>query len=242
MKEHGLRERASHGEGGRESPTGGASARRALASKQDRDLHAFHEQLEDGDVAGAMRKARHVAWYPAGSDETILASLRSLCNMMASATDRKLQCTPAGRLGLERPRTSRFGRRTLRRMRPGPLAFAGTDAYFDISDLTRELSRFQRFCLNCGVTAVRNRYSLFVAYDPKDLAGRGVARYLQLALQRQARGTADPSPPSALAPWPQPQDPPPRARRPARAPALRPAHARPAGRRAALRAGGGGDG
>jgi len=115
--------------------------------------------------AASAARTRHIAWYPSGSDETILASLRSLCNVMAEATHRVLTWTDE----------------------EVPLSL------MSLADgLTEHVSTCRNTFLSlaCGVRPAqrKKRYSLYIAYDPKDTAGRGVARFLQLALQRELRG------------------------------------------------------
>lgn len=122
------------------------------------------DSMDELSAASAAR-TRHIAWYPSGSDETILASLRSLCNVMAEATHRVLTWTDE----------------------EVPLSL------MSLADgLTEHVSTCRNTFLSlaCGVRPAqrKKRYSLYIAYDPKDTAGRGVARFLQLALQRELRG------------------------------------------------------
>lgn len=124
------------------------------------------EASESGLESSEGAKTHHIAWYPSGSDETILASLRSLCNSMANVTDRELTWT-----GNEVPISL--------------LSLA--------DDLTEQVGtcRDRFLSMACGLTPrprAKKNYSLFIAYDPKDVAGRGAARFLQLALQRELRG------------------------------------------------------
>jgi len=141
--------------------------RRQRKRKEEGDEDAADvEASESGLESSEGAKTHHIAWYPSGSDETILASLRSLCNSMANVTDRELTWT-----GNEVPISL--------------LSLA--------DDLTEQVGtcRDRFLSMACGLTPrprAKKNYSLFIAYDPKDVAGRGAARFLQLALQRELRG------------------------------------------------------
>jgi hypothetical protein len=142
---------------------------------KEADVHAATLRL-----AEAFRAARHVPFNAAASDAQILASLETLCNVMARETGRELVWTHSEEV---KPTVVQS------------LNMLRDKLFHDWLAALREhdcrcssvCGSLMRACQRPS-TGREDRYRLFIAYDPGSEAGRGAARYLQLALQRELKG------------------------------------------------------